>query len=172
MESKKNRASVTSILFGRARCSARGRVELKAEVRARIWLLLRFGSQKQYEYCICLKLRLWDRRIQSGQVSGVDNAKRNAEFIACFFTAYKSLVNLKTFKWVLTCDSTTGNTGLFEKIVWVLTTATSFSRCNPMWFLSMGLRQGSGLCFSSSRKYTGIDCRVDVCRITNGAYIE
>ena len=23
--------------------------------------------------------------------------------------------------------------------------ATSFSRCNPMWFLSMGLRQGSGL---------------------------
>jgi len=30
-------------------------------------------------------------------------------------------------------------------IVGVLTTATSFSRCNPMWFLSMGLRQGSGL---------------------------
>jgi len=30
--------------------------------------------------------------------------------------------------------------------------ATSFSRCNPMWFLSMGLRQESCLCSSSSRK--------------------
>ena len=40
-------------------------------------------------------------------------------------------------------------------IVGVLTTATSFSRCNPMWFLSMGLRQGSGVCSSSSRKYLG-----------------
>jgi len=37
--------------------------------------------------------------------------------------------------------------------VGVLTTATSFSRRNPMWFLSMGLRQGSGLCFFSIRKY-------------------
>jgi len=49
----------------------------------------------------------------------------------------------------------------------------------------MGLRQGSGLCSSSSRKYHGIegchmlqtvwnelDYRVDVCRITNGAHIE
>jgi len=27
---------------------------------------------------------------------------------------------------------------------------TSFSRCNPMWFISMGLRQESGLCSSSS----------------------
>jgi len=36
-------------------------------------------------------------------------------------------------------------------IVGVLT--TSFSRCNPMWFLSMGLRQGSGLCSSSCCKY-------------------
>jgi len=35
--------------------------------------------------------------------------------------------------------------------------ATSFSRCNPMWFLSMGLRQGSGLCSSSSRKYPGTE---------------
>jgi len=52
MESKKNRASGRSILLGRVHCSARGRVELKAEVRARIWLLLRFGLQKQYEYCI------------------------------------------------------------------------------------------------------------------------
>ena len=68
------------------------------EERARIWLLLRFGVQKQYEYCIYLKLRLWDRRIQSSQVSGVDNAERSAEFIACFFTAYKGLVNLKTFQ--------------------------------------------------------------------------
>jgi len=33
---------------------------------------------------------------------------------------------------------------------------TSFSRCNPMWFLSMGLRQGSGLC-SSSRKCPGTE---------------
>ena len=31
------------------------------------------------------------------------------------------------------------------------------SRCNPMWFLSMGLRQGSGLCSSSSRKYPGTE---------------
>jgi len=34
---------------------------------------------------------------------------------------------------------------------------TSFSRCNPVWFLSMGLRQGSGLCSSSSRKYHGTE---------------
>jgi len=46
-------------------------------------------------------------------------------------------------------------TGLFEMIVGVLTTATSFSRCNPMSFFSMGLRQGSGLCSTSSRKYPG-----------------
>ena len=49
------------------------------------------------------------------------------------------------------------NTGLFEMIVGILTTATSFSRSNPMWFLSMGLRQGSGLCSSSSRKYPGTE---------------
>jgi len=49
----------------------------------------------------------------------------------------------------------------------------------------MGLRQGSGLCFSSSRKYPGtegcymlqtiwneLDYRVDVCRLTKGAHIE
>jgi len=46
-------------------------------------------------------------------------------------------------------------------IVRVLTTChtqyTSFSRCNPTWFLSMGLRQGSGLCSSSSRKYPGTE---------------
>ena len=48
-------------------------------------------------------------------------------------------------------------TGLFEKIAGVLTTSTSFSRCNPMWFLSMELRQGSGLCSSSSRKYPGAE---------------
>ena len=35
--------------------------------------------------------------------------------------------------------------------------ATSFSRCNPMWFLSMGLHQRSGLCSSSSRKYPGTE---------------
>ena len=49
----------------------------------------------------------------------------------------------------------------------------------------MGLRQGSGVCSSSSLKYPGtegcymlqtvwneIDYRVDVCRITNCAHIE
>jgi len=35
--------------------------------------------------------------------------------------------------------------------------ATSFSRCNPMSFLFMGLRQGSGICSSSSRKYPGTE---------------
>ena len=35
--------------------------------------------------------------------------------------------------------------------------ATSFSRCNPMWFHSMRLRQGSGLCSSCSRKYPGTE---------------
>ena len=35
--------------------------------------------------------------------------------------------------------------------------ATSFSRYNPMWFLSMGLHQGSGLCSYSSRKYPGTE---------------
>jgi len=49
------------------------------------------------------------------------------------------------------------HTGLFEMIVGVLTTATSFSRCNAMWFLSMGLRQGSGSCSYSSRKYPGTE---------------
>jgi len=48
-------------------------------------------------------------------------------------------------------------TGLFEMTVGVLTTATSYSRFNPMWFLSMGLRQRSGLCSSSSRKYPGTE---------------
>ena len=48
-------------------------------------------------------------------------------------------------------------TGLFKMIVGGLTTVTSFSRCNPMWFISMGLRQGSGLCSSSSRKYPGTE---------------
>ena len=53
------------------------------------------------------------------------------------------------------CELRTGsyNTGLFEMIVGVLT--ASFSRRNPMWFLSIGLRQGSGLCSSSSRRYPG-----------------
>ena len=37
------------------------------------------------------------------------------------------------------------------------TQCTSFSRCNPMWFLSMGLRQGSGLCSSTSCKYPGTE---------------
>jgi len=71
---------------------------------------------------------------------------------------------------------------------------TSFCRYNPMWFLSMGLRQESGLCSSSSHKYpgtegtnqirhwnhprwhatkslerTGLSCFF--CRITKGAHI-
>ena len=33
----------------------------------------------------------------------------------------------------------------------------SLSTCNPMWFLCMGLHQGSGLCSSSSRKYPGTE---------------
>jgi len=53
------------------------------------------------------------------------------------------------------------NTGLFEIIVGVLTTC----RTQYTWdrsiciflFLSMGLRQGSGLCSSSSRKYPGTE---------------
>ena len=40
-------------------------------------------------------------------------------------------------------------------VVFKIRLATSFFRCNPMWFLSMGLRQGSGLC--SSRKYPGTE---------------
>ena len=52
-------------------------------------------------------------------------------------------------------------------------------------FLYIGLRQGSDLFSSSSRKYPGtegcymlhtvwneLDYRVDVCRITKGAHIE
>jgi len=49
------------------------------------------------------------------------------------------------------------NTGLFEMIVGIFTIATSFSRYNPTWLLSMGLRQGSDLCSSSSRKYQGTE---------------
>jgi len=86
-------------------------------------------------------------------------------------------------KYYFTC-----NTRLFKMIVRVLTTChtqyASFSRCNPMWFLSMGLRQGSGLCSSSSRKYprnegcymlqtfcNELDYHVHVCRIAKGAHI-
>jgi len=74
-------------------------------------------------------------------------------------------------------------------IVGVLTTATSFSRCNPMWFLSMGLRQGSGLCIPELKVrirtatetitadmlqtvWNELNNRVDICRITKGAHIE
>jgi len=74
-------------------------------------------------------------------------------------------------------------------IVGVLTTChtryASLSSCNPIRFISMGLRQGWGLCSSSSRKYPGtegrymlqtvwneLDYRFDVCRITKGALIE
>ena len=38
---------------------------------------------------------------------------------------------------------------------WFSGSYTIQSRCNPMWFISMGLRQGSGLCSSSSRRYPG-----------------
>ena len=57
--------------------------------------------------------------------------------------------------------------------------------CIFFLFLCMGLRQGSDLCSSSSRKYPGaegcyilqtvwneLDYRVDVCRITKDEYIE
>ena len=55
----------------------------------------------------------------------------------------------------MTYNTIQHNTGLFDMIFGVLTTAISFSRCNPKWFLSVGLRQGSGLCSSSSRKHPG-----------------
>jgi len=40
-------------------------------------------------------------------------------------------------------------------LLWSVATslATSFSRCKHIWFLSMRLHQGSGICSSSSRKY-------------------
>jgi len=52
------------------------------------------------------------------------------------------------------CIHTAEMNQLNKLIIGVL---TSFSRCSPMWFLSMGLRQGSRLCFSSSRKYPGTE---------------
>jgi len=45
---------------------------------------------------------------------------------------------------------------LYVHVLWwsvATSLATSFSRCKHMWFLSMRLRQGSGICYSSSRKY-------------------
>ena len=39
----------------------------------------------------------------------------------------------------------------------VLTNLNKFSRCKPMWFLSVGLRPGSGLCSSSFHKYPGTE---------------
>jgi len=80
-------------------------------------------------------------------------------------------------------------TGLFKMIVGMLTTYhtqyTSFSRCNPTYFIFMWLRQRSSLCSSSSRKYPGtegcymlqtvwneLDYRFDVCKITKGSHIE
>ena len=76
----------------------------------------------------------------------------------------KNCLNLSSFLYVLHTHPITfppfdhpKNTELFEMTVGVLTTATSFSRCNPTWFLSMGLRQWSGLCSSSSRKYPGTE---------------
>ena len=56
---------------------------------------------------------------------------------------------------ILPLDLRSGYTGLFKMIVGVL--RTCFSRCNPVSFLSMGLRQGLALCFSSSRKYPGTE---------------
>jgi len=71
-------------------------------------------------------------------------------------TLIYSTVTILTFSgYTSRCIHMNRSTGLFEMIVGVLTTATSFSRCNPMWFLSLGLRQGSGLCSSSSRKVPG-----------------
>ena len=40
---------------------------------------------------------------------------------------------------------------------WLTGSYTVHSRCNPVWFLSVGLRQGSGLCSFSSRKYHGTE---------------
>jgi len=40
---------------------------------------------------------------------------------------------------------------------WLSGSYTIQSRCNPMWFISMGLRQRSGLCSSYSHKYPGTE---------------
>jgi len=40
---------------------------------------------------------------------------------------------------------------------WLSGSYTIHSRCNPIRFLSMGLRQGSGFCSFSSRKYPGTE---------------
>jgi len=67
------------------------------------------------------------------------------------------LHTLQVFYMCTLCDSTNVNTIIeFVPNRWwsdATRLATSFSRCNPMWFLSMRLRQGSGLCSSSSHKY-------------------
>jgi len=80
-------------------------------------------------------------------------------------------------------------------IVGVLTTATSFSRCNSMWFLSMGLFKDQVYVLPLPPSipevkvrirtaietitadmlqtvWNELDYRVDVCRITKGAHIE
>jgi len=49
------------------------------------------------------------------------------------------------------------NTELFDVIVEILTTCHLVLHMQPTWFLSMGLRQGLGLCSSSSRKYPGTE---------------
>ena len=86
------------------------------------------------------------------------------------FSSFRNYV-IRSIFWVCVCVleflkrhmittiSAGSNTGLLKMMVGFLTTrlATSFSRCKPMWFLSMGLRQGSGLCSSCSRKYPGTE---------------
>jgi len=79
-------------------------------------------------------------------------------------------------------------------IVGVLTTATSFSRCNPMWFLcgyvkdqvyvpllpasnpelKVRIRTTTETITADMLQtvWNELDYRVDVCRITKGAHIE
>jgi len=75
-------------------------------------------------------------------------------FVICTFIKLVEMITLRRiFFWQRTFRC------VVPKIIqgywkWLLGSQTIHSICNPMWFLSMGLRQGSGLlCSSSSRKY-------------------
>jgi len=78
---------------------------------------------------------------------------KNFRFKLHFFVL--SVLMIIHYAAIHACFQSPESTGLFEMTVGVLTNATSFSRCNPVWFLSMGLHHGSSLCSSCSRKYPG-----------------
>jgi len=92
-----------------------------------------------------------------------DNRVRSKLFVACqrwwfqwrfWFPAPFPLTRQRIFKPAITTAMDLARDRWWSDATRL---ATSFSRCNPMWFLSMGLRQGSGLCSSSSRKYPGTE---------------